>query len=120
MYGKPAYNRGITNPNISGDKSPFWKGGITPLRIKIRNSFEYRQWRSDVFTRDNFTCQMCGVYGVELNADHIKSFSLIIFDNKVTSIDGARKCSEFWNINNGRTLCVPCHKLTPNYGRQKK
>src|ERR1035437_7744346 len=37
----------------------FWKGGISDLRDLIRHSFKYRQWRSDCFTRDDFTCQEC-------------------------------------------------------------
>ena len=41
------------------------------------------------------------VYGGKLNADHIKPFSLfpeLRFD-----------------LNNGRTLCVECHKKTDTY-----
>jgi len=37
-----------------GDAHYNWKGGISSLVAKIRTCFEYRQWRSDVFTRDDF------------------------------------------------------------------
>jgi len=40
-----------------GEDNPNWKGGITPLARHIRNSYKYRQWRSDVFTKDDFICQ---------------------------------------------------------------
>src|SRR3989304_6131005 len=44
----------------AGENSPSWKGGITPLNVKIRGSFEYKLWRKAVFERDNFTCIWCG------------------------------------------------------------
>lgn len=98
-----------------GEKNAAWKGGITPLRRKIRNCFKYRQWRSDIYTRDNFTCVLCDRKGLYLNADHIKSFSKILEEYKILSLDDAYSCEELWNINNGRTLCVECHKKTDNF-----
>lgn len=95
-----------------GNKSPAWKGGLTPLGSLIRTNFEYRQWRSDVFTRDNFTCQECDIRGDYLHAHHIKSFSSILQFYEITTIEEALKCAELWNINNGITLCKKCHKLT--------
>lgn len=79
--------------------------------MKIRKSPEYKQWRLSVFRRDGFRCVLCGVKSgngstVILNADHIKPFS---------SYPELR-----FDLNNGRTLCVPCHKSTPSYGRPKK
>lgn len=102
------------------EKNHFWKGGITSENIKIRHSFEYKIWRENVFKRDNWTCIMCGVRSqrgkkVILNADHIKSFSLIIRENKIRTIDDAKLCPELWDINNGRTLCQDCHKKTDTY-----
>lgn len=39
----------------------------------------------------------------------------------ITSLIGARKCIELWDIENGITLCESCHKLTDNYaGKNKK
>lgn len=87
-----------------GSKSKNWKGGVTPVNERIRKSAEYVWWRKAVFERDNHTCQMCGKRGGNMHADHIKPFALN---------PGLR-----FELSNGRTLCVPCHRETPTYGRQ--
>jgi 5-methylcytosine-specific restriction endonuclease McrA len=86
----------------SGENNHLWKGGVTPLNKKIRTSKEYKDWRVAVFERDNYTCQDCGSRGVELHADHIKPFAYFAELRLV--------------IENGKTLCVPCHKKTETYG----
>ncbi len=94
-----------------GEKSMFWKGGVSAPNEIARKSMEYRLWRESVFKRDNYTCQQCGLRGgcgkkVVLNADHIKPFSLY---------PDLR-----YAIGNGRTLCVDCHKKTPTYGKNRR
>ena len=86
--------RGINHHN--------WKGGITPINKAIRNSSYYKEWRRAVFERDDYTCQFCGLRGVWLQADHIKSFALFPKDR--------------FEITNGRTLCINCHRNTDTYG----
>lgn len=108
-----------------GELSNLWKGGITPVMRYLRTCTKYRQWRSDVFTRDNYTCIWCGVRSgngkaVILQADHIKPFYLILEEYKLFNIEEALNCEELWNINNGRTLCENCHKRTETWGRPKK
>jgi hypothetical protein len=87
-----------------------WKGGITPVNNSLRTSYRNRQWISDVFTRDDFTCQVCDKRGVKLNAHHIETFSSIIKKNKITTTEQGLDCDELWNINNGQTLCYACHR----------
>ena len=79
---------------------------ITPINIKIRSSLEYKLWRRAVFERDNYNCIWCGNNkGGNLNADHIKSFAL--YPELRFAID------------NGRTLCIDCHKTTESYLKNK-
>lgn len=67
---------------------------------------EYKKWRSDVFARDGWTCQTCGVRGCYLEAHHIKSW--------------AKFPQLRYEINNGVTLCKGCHKLTDSYAGKNK
>ena len=104
-----------------GKLNPGWKGGISALDKLIRNCIHYKNWRTAVFVRDDYTCQMCGARGVEIHADHIKALVIILRENKITTIEQAMACEEIWDTKNGRVLCVPCHKTTPNYaGRNLK
>jgi len=85
-----------------GDKSHLWKGGATKLNKLERCRAEYREWRNDVFVRDDYTCQKCGVRSskglvVYLHAHHIKEFALFPELRFVVS--------------NGMTLCKNCHLL---------
>jgi hypothetical protein len=86
----------------TGEKHHFWKGGITSETNKARKCIEYKIWRRSVFERDKFTCQICKKIGGYLQADHILPFS-------------THKENRF-NIENGRTLCLFCHRKTETYG----
>lgn len=120
--GFTPWNKGKKCPQVQGANGGGWKGGITALGDRIKNGIEYRQWRSDVFTRDNFTCQECGDNrGGNLNAHHIIRRSTIIQKYEITTIKQAMQCEELWNINNGITLCKNCHKKVhsrPNLPRE--
>lgn len=88
-----------------GEKHPNWKGGITPINESIRKSLEYKLWRMAVYQRDKYTCIWCGYKGGLINADHIKPF--------------AEYPELRFAIDNGRTLCIDCHRKTSTYGRGK-
>lgn len=85
-----------------GEKNGNFKGWVTKEYQRTRTSKKYKQWRLAVFERDSYTCVLCGhISNGDIEADHIKPFSLF---------------SELrFDINNGRTLCKPCHKDTPTY-----
>lgn len=98
---------------FTGKNNGNWRGGKTSLIFSIRTSFLYRQWRSDVFTRDNFTCQKCmNKKGGNLEAHHIKRLSLILEEYQIKTLQDAEVCMELWDINNGQTLCETHHKQT--------
>ena len=101
--------RGIA---IRGEKNGMWKGGITSLIRQIRFSYKMRQWRSDIFERDDYTCQNCGKRGGNLEAHHIQRLIDIVNKNKIKTYEEALFCEEIWNINNGQTLCYICHNKT--------
>lgn len=87
------------------EKNPMWKGGITPINREIRNSFQYKEWRNQVFIRDNYTCQVCGQRGnIKIHADHIKQF--------------AYYPELRFELSNGRTICKSCHEKTDTYKRK--
>lgn len=109
--GLVPWNKGLSTPSSNKGKTfPRqelhwnWKGG--PKDPRRQNDPKYRDWRKAVYERDNYTCQFCGVRGTQLNADHIKPWSLF---------PDLR-----YDLENGRTLCVPCHRTTDTYGSRIK
>ena len=96
-----------------GKNNSNWKGGISSLVQLIRKNKRYKEWRSDVFTRDDFTCVLCGKNKCWVEADHYpKKFSILFHESKVKTLEEALDYTELWNINNGRTLCRKCHNKT--------
>ena len=87
-----------------GEKSHFWKGGVSKENYRIRRGIDFRLWREAVFARDNWTCQICYIRGGELHPDHIKPF--------------ATYPELRFAIDNGRTLCAPCHRKTDTFGKR--
>lgn len=90
------------NPRRGAD-SHNWKGGTYKTeRQAAMGRWEYQEWRRSVFERDNFTCQSCQERGGALQADHVKPWS--------------RFPDLRYDVSNGRTMCVECHRLTPTWG----
>jgi hypothetical protein len=96
--------------HLSGETNHQWISDRSKLKSKcksIRWSKKMIFWRREVFSRDNWTCQLCGARSkrgdsVCLNAHHIKKFS----DHPELR----------FSVNNGVTLCEECHKTT--YGHE--
>ena len=84
--------------NIKGENHPNYNPNITQEERELgRNYTEYRDWRKEVFERDNYTCQCCGDNkGHNLNAHHIYGYTE--YKDLRTDVD------------NGVTLCEDCHK----------
>lgn len=107
----------------TGKNHPLWEGGGGPIRL-LRTCKEYKEWRTFIFTRDDYTCIWCGVNGGEIQADHIKPFSQMVRKIMATGVEitpeNASTFSELWDTSNGRTLCKPCHKKTDTYLKHTK
>lgn len=109
--------------SVTGNQNINWKGGIAKIDRLCRTMREYYEWRTEIFQRDNFTCKDCNRHGGYLTVHHIKSFSLILKENKIATRQEARECDELWDLDNGIVLCEECHRKTDNYagrGIQKK
>lgn len=104
--GQIPWNKGKKMPEMTGEKHFAWKGGTYDRDRKIdMGRKNYRAWRMAVLERDGYKCIWCGNEN-NLNADHIKSYI---------------KYPELrYAIDNGRTLCVNCHKTTESYGNRKQ
>lgn len=112
-----SYKKG--DERITGKNNPNWKGGTTPIIRRIREGSKYQKWREKVYERDNYTCQKCGQRGGELHADHIEPFATIVQKVRIDgelSYEKAMDLDELWDVDNGRTLCVECHRKTETYG----
>ena len=95
---------GPWNKGKTGLGGYHWSNYIpaTPEARLFRTTIAYQDWRRQVFERDDFTCQICGVRGGKLHADHILPYS----SNPDLRL----------SLDNGRTLCIPCHHKTPTWG----
>ena len=102
---------------LVGSRNPSWKGGITSFTQKLKRLTEYKYWFSNVLKRDKFTCRKCIQYNPgPITAHHLKSLSYLLRISNPQTLQEAKELKELWDLNNGVTLCRPCHKLTPNYG----
>ena len=81
----------------SGKNNPNYNPELTEEERQIRREYpEYKEWRTAVYKRDDYTCQKCKKRGGgTLNAHHIEAYAT----NKELRT----------NINNGITFCEDCH-----------
>ncbi len=95
--------------NYRGKNHPNWKGGKTAPHKLFRASSANRTLIKSAFERDNHTCQICGDKKGPFNGDHMMPFSIL-------------PKKDWLNLDNIRTLCVPCHKkygANPQYKPQR-
>jgi len=106
---------------LVGKANGMYKDGRTTLAYSLRHCKKYEIWRKAVFERDNYTCQLCKKVGGELEAHHIRPFSIILeeflkkysqfspVEDKEILFELGITYKPFWDINNGITLCRECH-----------
>lgn len=96
---KICHGKNTIAKSCNGENNPNWKGGRSTRAKKLRNCKKYKEWRTNIFQRDDYTCQMCSKRGSYLEAHHIIKFAdcLNKEENKIFDID------------NGITLCKKCH-----------
>lgn len=102
MWGRKLSLEERIKLSLAHQKVDVWIGFTTTERKRDMRTRRYIDWRISVFERDNYTCQECGIRGGTLNADHIKPY---------VAYPEVR-----YDINNGRTLCVDCHRKTSTWG----
>ena len=109
----------ITNDIVS-DREGNFNSLLSPpipslLKLKIRNTTKYLNWRIAVLNRDNFRCKICHTSvkdnkSLRLEVHHAKTFNDIYKENSVSTVEQALACEELWNMNNGFSICYSCHK----------
>ena len=81
--------------DLCGERHPNYRNGQRTERKREMQSWQYRDWRTAVFARDGYQCQMCGIKGTYFHADHIVAWK----------VDESLR----YDVANGRTLCYECH-----------
>lgn len=98
---------GCLRPDMMlGVNNHCWNPNLTQEdRIKSRKTKKDTKWRKSVYTKDNYTCQVCGAKNCKLNAHHL---------------DGWAENPELrYDVTNGVTLCINCHnKFHSIYGKK--
>jgi 5-methylcytosine-specific restriction endonuclease McrA len=88
-----------------GKNHPLWIEDKSKLKHREHSTIRVKLWRLDVFERDEFICQRCNKKGGKLQAHHIKSW--------------AKYPDVRFDVNNGITLCIKCHKIIHKWKTRK-
>lgn len=65
----------------SGENSPSWKGGVTPLLKHLRDFIKKSQWQYDSYNSTKSKCIITGKYGTKkdkIHLHHLQSFNSIV------------------------------------------
>lgn len=93
----------------------------TPLRKLIKTCYLYDDWQISIYKKDNYKCCNCN-NNRYLHAHHLKPFALIFKeflakypelnpkDNINELLELSYNYNDFWDVNNGQTLCAFCHQ----------
>lgn len=105
-YRRPCDNKrnGYSNKFCSHNcYKHYQKRVATYSRGLLADLYAWKKWAEAIYIKDNFTCQKCGKRGGRLHAHHlymVSEYPEMAFD-----------------CDNGRTVCVPCHKAIHRYFR---
>ncbi len=100
-----ALARGLKN---RGEGAYNWKGGVSRLNTSIRQMNENRKWIDAVRARDG-ACARCGVTD-DLESHHVVELADLVGQLGIKNRDDARRhAAQLWDLDNGLTLCRPCH-----------
>lgn len=116
-----------------GESHPNWQGGLTPLKMLLREYFHVNQ-APRIARRDNYTCQNCGATHEILHVHHIRKFSEIVDeivgehkdldpDNEYDRLELYQiitKDDRFLDENNLITYCKYCHFFIIHNYKQSK
>ena len=92
-------------------------GGSEYLSKRISWLTFYRKWKLLIKQRDSNRCIICNS-DQKLNVDHHPiSLAELIRKYNIKKPQETIKYTQFWNLKNGRTLCIDCHKKTKTYGK---
>lgn len=81
---------------FTGENHPNYNHSTTDDERQVKRAYtEYRQWRTQVYEKDNYICQCCGQRGGQLNAHHVFNYS---------NYPELRT-----EVSNGITMCKKCH-----------
>lgn len=90
---------------------------IEKINSQIRNCQNSKEWKFSVLKRDGFKCVLCSS-SKNLEVDHIVPFAKLKKLYCVGTLEEAVIYPEFWDIDNGRTLCRKCHWNTDTWGQK--
>jgi hypothetical protein len=117
--GKPLKKETLEKMRATRLRNSGWYHEPT-LKEQIRSSIQMMEWRWRVFTRDKYVCRNCGGGNGKLCAHHIIPYAQIIKMLKILTMEDALKDSILWDIDNGITYCVDCHRDVHRNTRKRR